>query len=250
MEAKLSIVKTVSAHLNLYNKEAKHDMKVNFNNEILPFCSEPKYLGVTLDRSLTCRRQLESLRKKLTSRVALLRRIAGSGWGAGATTSRIATLALVHSTAEYCAPVWFCKVNPRLIDPTINATLLTVTGCLRPIPADNRPILAGIQPPELRRNGATLSLACRAMELGHLLHWALTRPSDADPWRLKWRRTFVSSAQQLLNSFNNKKIRAVHWADHQWNADWADNPTRLRIFIPDTSTTPRIDPPKNSLGPA
>jgi len=21
------------------------------------------------------------------------------------------------------------------------------------------------------------------------------------------------------------------WADHQWNAEWVDNPTRLRIFI-------------------
>jgi len=28
-------------------------MKVNFNNETLPFCSEPKFLGVTLDRALT-----------------------------------------------------------------------------------------------------------------------------------------------------------------------------------------------------
>ena len=40
-------------------------------------------------------------------------------------------------------------------------------------------VLAGIQPAELRRNGATLSLARRAMELGHLLHSALTRPFGA-----------------------------------------------------------------------
>jgi len=68
----------VSAAFHLNNKEAKREMKVNFNNETLPFCSESKYLGVTLDRSLTYRRHLESLRKKkLTSRVALLRRLAG-----------------------------------------------------------------------------------------------------------------------------------------------------------------------------
>jgi len=95
----------------------------NFNNENLPFCSEPKYLGVTLDRSLTCRRHLESLRKKLTSRVALLRRLSGSGWGAGATTLRTAILALVHSTAEYCAPVSCRSANTRLIDPAINDAL-------------------------------------------------------------------------------------------------------------------------------
>ena len=131
------------------------------NNEILPFCSEPKYLGIPLDRSLTYRRHLESLRKKLTSQVALLGRLAGSGWGAGATTLRTATLAPVHSTAEYCPPVWCCSVHTCLIDPTINDALRFVTGCLRPTQADNLPILAGIQPAELRRSGATLSLGRR-----------------------------------------------------------------------------------------
>ena len=83
---KLSTTETVSAAFHLSNKEVKRKLKVNFNNETLPFCSEYKYLGVTLDRSLTYRRYLESLRKKLTSRVALLRWLAGSGWGAGGTT--------------------------------------------------------------------------------------------------------------------------------------------------------------------
>jgi len=76
--------------------EAKREPKVNINNETLPFCSEPKNLGVTLDRSLTFRRHLESFRRKLTSRVALLRQLAGSGWSAGATTLLTATLALVY----------------------------------------------------------------------------------------------------------------------------------------------------------
>jgi len=149
-------------------------LKVKYNNETLPFCSEPKYLRVTLDRSLTYRRHLESLRKKLKSRAALLRRLAGSGWCAGATTLRTATLALVHSTTEHCTPVWCRSAHIRLNDPSINDSLRYVTGCLRPTPADNLPILAGIQPAELRRNGATLSLARRAMEPGHLLHSAFT----------------------------------------------------------------------------
>jgi len=36
--------------------EAKREFQVNFNDETLPFCSEPKCLGVTLDRTLTYRR--------------------------------------------------------------------------------------------------------------------------------------------------------------------------------------------------
>jgi len=75
---KLCPTKTVSAVFHLNNKEAKRELKVKYNNETLPFCSEPKYLGVTFDRSLAYRQHLESLRKKLTSRVALLRRLARS----------------------------------------------------------------------------------------------------------------------------------------------------------------------------
>jgi len=114
---KLSTTKTVSAGFCLNNKEAKRGLKVNFNNQTLPFCSAPKYLGVTLDRSLTYRRHLESFHKKLTSRVELLRRLAGFGWGAGATTLRTAILALVHSTADDCAPVWCHSAHICLIDP-------------------------------------------------------------------------------------------------------------------------------------
>ena len=53
---KLSTARTVSAVFHLNNKEAKRELRVNHNNETLPFCSEPKHLGVTLDRSLTYRR--------------------------------------------------------------------------------------------------------------------------------------------------------------------------------------------------
>jgi len=119
-----------------------------------------------------------------------------------------------------------------------------MTGCLRPTPADNLPILAGTQPAEFGRRGASLSLGRRAMEPGHLLHSALIHPSGAAARRLKSRHLFVPAAQQLISSSDNNNICAAQWADHQWNAEWADNPTRLRTFIPDTGTHPRNDPPK------
>jgi len=48
---KLSTTKTVSATFHLNNKEVKRELKVNYNNEIFPFCSKPKYLGVMTDIS-------------------------------------------------------------------------------------------------------------------------------------------------------------------------------------------------------
>jgi len=152
----------------------------------------------------------------------------------------------MHSTAEYCAPVWCRSAHTRLIDPAINDALRVVTGCLRLTPADNLPTLAGIQPAELRRSGATLSLARRAMEPGHLLHSALTRPSCANARRLKSRHPFVLAAQHLISLSDNNNIRVAQWADYQWNAEWRDNTTRLRIFIPDTGTHPGMTLPRRA----
>ena len=73
----------------------------------------------------------------------------GSGWGAGAKTLRIATLSLVYSTAEYCAPVWCRSAHTRLINSVLNDALRIVTGCLRPTLTDHLPVLSSIQPAEL-----------------------------------------------------------------------------------------------------
>ena len=74
-------------HSPLQRPKAKRELKVYNNGRLLPFCPTPTYLGVKLDRSLTFRHQLVALRKKLSSRVTLLRRLVGSGWGAGAKTT-------------------------------------------------------------------------------------------------------------------------------------------------------------------
>ena len=77
---KLSTTKSVLVVFHLNNKEARRELKVNHNNETLPFWSEPIYLARMFERTLTYRRHLESFRKKLASCVALLRQLDGPGW--------------------------------------------------------------------------------------------------------------------------------------------------------------------------
>jgi len=146
-----------------------------------------------LGKSLTYHRQ-ESLRKKLASRVALFRRLAGSRlvcWSNIVANSHPSPGAFNH---RLFSPAWCHSTHTCLIDPAINDALRIVTGCLRPTPEDNLPMLADIQPAELRRNEATLSLARRAMEPGRLIQSALTRPSSADARRLKSRHPFLPTA--------------------------------------------------------
>jgi len=67
---------------------------------------------------------------------------------------------------------------------------------------------------------------------------ALTRPSSANARRLKSRHPFVFAARHFISSSDNNNLLASQWVDHQWNAEWADKPKRLRIFIPDTGIHP------------
>ena len=230
---KLSHTKTVTSAFHLNNRGAKRELKVYNNDRILPFCSTPTYLGVNLDRSLTFRHHLVALHKKPSSRVTLLRRLVGSGWGAGAKTLRIATLSLVYSTAEYCAPVWCRSAHTRLIDSVLNDAMRIVTGCLRPTPTDHLPILSGIQPAELRRMGATLSLAHGgSLDSDHILHGLLSGSSDTRQVRLRSRRPFVLASRNLLDNLARLGIRASEWTNHKWKKKYCENASRLCVFVP------------------
>lgn len=66
---------------------------------------KPKYLGTTLDHSLTFKEHIEITTKNLHSHINIVKKISGTGWGADGKTLRSATLALVCSTAEYSAQV-------------------------------------------------------------------------------------------------------------------------------------------------
>ena len=163
----------------------------------------------------------------------------GSGWGTGAKTLCIATLSLVYSTAEYCVPVWCRSAYSRLIDSVLNDALHIVTRCLHPTPTDHLPILSGIQPGELRRMGATLSLAYRGfLDPDHILYGLLSGSSDIRQVRLRSRRPFVPGARNLLNNFARLGIRAYEWTNHKWKTEYCENASMLRAFVPKTGARP------------
>ena len=235
----LSHTKTVTTTFHLNNREAKRELNVYNNGKRLPFFPVPTYLGVKLDRSLTFCHHLVALRKKLTTRVALMRQLAGSGWGAGAKTLRTVALSLIYSTVEYCAPVWCRSAHTRLIDIVLNDALRIVTGCLRPTPTDYLSVLAGIQPAELRRLGATLSLAYRnSLDPDHILYELLAGSPDGHRERLKCRRPFVPASPKLLQDLTELDICAAQWTDFKWSMQFSECSSDLRAFISRASTRP------------
>ena len=195
--------------------------------------------------SLTYRRHLESLHKKLTSRVALLRRLAGSGLGVGATTLRTATLALMHSTGEHCAPVWCSIAHTRPHRPRRQRRLANCDW----MPAS----YTSGQPSNPHRHPTCWASSRWSHTVSSTrCHGAWTSAPLSTHPPIECKRTAPKIETPICTrrttSHDNNNIREGQWADHQWNAEWTNNPTRLRIVITDTSTHPPEWPSQEEAG--
>lgn len=126
--------KTVSCSFHLNNRQANYQLKINFNGDTGKHEKFPKYLGVYLDRSLTFRRNMESIRNRLRSRVNVVQKLAGTTWGCSAKTLRTTTRAMILSVADYCSPVWMLSAHVKLIDTQINVAMRIITGAVYSTP--------------------------------------------------------------------------------------------------------------------
>ena len=151
-----------------------------------------------------------------------------------------------NSRVGYCAPAWCRSAHTRLIDPVINDALPILTGCLRPTPASNLPILAGIQPDERRRKEATLSLARLAMEPGHLLRSALI--CLAGTHDISNRDTHLCPPHNNSSiHLTTTEVRCSGRITDEMRGDWRT--IRDRTFNPRHRHPPsRNGPAKNNLG--
>jgi len=70
------------------------------NGQRLKHDPYPVYLGITLDRTLSYREHLSRSAAKLKSRNNLIAKLAGTSWGASASTLCTSALALCYSVAE------------------------------------------------------------------------------------------------------------------------------------------------------
>ena len=133
----------------------------------------------------------------------------------------------------------FSNSTPSRAHSVLNDALRIVTGCLRPTPTDNLHILSGIQPAELHRLGAALSLAHRgSLDPDHILYGLLSGSPDTRQVRLRPRRPFVPAARNLLDNLAGLSIRASKWKNHKWKAEYCENVSRLRVFVPGIGARP------------
>ena len=138
-----------SFHLN--NHIADKKLNITWNGQVLENDRHPKYLGVTLDRTLSFAKHAQNVKAKVASRNNLLGKLANSTWGADPKTLRTTAMALCYSSAEYASPVWARSCHAKKVDPELNNACRIVTGQLRPTPLPLLYRTTGIAPPSIRR---------------------------------------------------------------------------------------------------
>ena len=145
---------------------------------------------------------LVALHKKLSTCITLLRRLVGSGWGAGAKTLCTADLSLVYSTTEYCAPVLCRSTHTCLIDSVLNDTFPIVLDVCVSLQQTTYPYLqASSQLSFADWEQHSLWLTINSWTQTILCMVFLSGFSDACQERLRSRCLFVPARRNLLNNF-------------------------------------------------
>ena len=149
----MNTTKTVSTVFLLENHHANQALKIQIGNKQLPPEPIPKYLGVTLNRTLTYEKHIEKVAQKLNTRNSILKKLTETNWGAHQTTLRTSALALCYGTAEYCALVWERSKHSKKIDTQLNTAMNILPGTLKLKPSVWLPTMATIAPPPSPKTG-------------------------------------------------------------------------------------------------
>ncbi|KAJ4948927.1 hypothetical protein JOQ06_020448 [Pogonophryne albipinna] len=145
--------------------------------ELTPYYERTTYVQTHLrHRCLSFKTHTEKTKCKVSARNNIIRKLTGTTWGANPQTLKSTALALCYSAAEYACPVWERAAHAKKLDPALNASCRIITGCLKSTPTDRLYILAGIAPPEIRRNAASRKSANNSLLTKDILSLALCQP--------------------------------------------------------------------------
>ncbi|UYV70713.1 hypothetical protein LAZ67_8000346 [Cordylochernes scorpioides] len=138
---------TINNHLKKWTPNIKYD-----SNQI-KFSRTPKYLGVTLDPSLTYGPHINQTVLRAKKRLNILKRISGYEWGADRNTLRQTYLALIRPILEYAQPVWqtASKTNLNKIDQVQSSAARIICGLRNTCPTKIAEIEANLLPLTHRR---------------------------------------------------------------------------------------------------
>ena len=172
------------------------NLRLNYEGKQLQREDNPKYLGVFFDPRLTWSKQIEETQKKGIRRTALLKKLAGTTWGAHMSVLKKAYMGYVRPVLEYGIAAWgtAAKSNFAKVEKVQNQNLRIITGGMKSTPINTMETTTGMQAITDRRDNKILTQYAKYQSLeSHPMH---TLTNNRGRSRLK-RSNFIKTARAL-----------------------------------------------------
>ena len=113
------------------------------------------YLGVKFDKRQTWKPHITQAEGKARKKLAMMRKLAGTSWGASEQILKTVYQGTVRPHLEYNSTAWSttAKTNQQALDKVQNQALRIITGATKSTPISFMEKLTGIQPLQERRRG-------------------------------------------------------------------------------------------------
>ena len=118
---KVNATKTTYTVFSLSNKEQTVNLKLEGQKLKQDKC--PTYLGITFDPRLTWKHQIEKAQNKGIQRLSILKKLAGTQWGANADILKKTYKGYVRPTLEYGMSAWGSTAPIFILSTLVTSTV-------------------------------------------------------------------------------------------------------------------------------
>jgi len=152
----INSLKTVSTCFSLSNTKEK--VSLSINNVEIPQEDSPTYLGVTLDKRLTWSAHTQEAERKATRRLSIMKKLAGTNWGANSSVLKQVYTGNVRPAMEYGSTAWVtaAKTNTNRLAKVQNAGMRIITGAMKTTPIHTLETTTGLASLDHRREERVL----------------------------------------------------------------------------------------------
>ena len=194
----------------------------------MPQVDNPTFLGFTLDTRLTWKTHLEVFAARSVRKLGLLKKVAGTTWGADTNIRRRVYTGAVRPIMEYATTSWATASNGNKskLDKVQNVALRAIVGAMKTTPIKEMEKRADLEPLQVRRTFKVLTRTEKIRRLpGHPHHKKLAAPTKNRPKR----QSLNHLARDLRRTHEDILDTQMNEGNHLCSGEW--NPDDLRATI-------------------
>ena len=210
---------------------SKEEWTLKLDGADIPKQDTPTYLGVKLDTRMTWSPHLSDIEKKATKKLSIMKKLAGTKWGANGKILKQVYTSTVRPHLEYSSSAWTtaAKTNTERLNKVQNASMRLITGGMRSTPIAAMEQATGLQPLEERREEKVIRQAEKMKRIpAHPLNRRLQEPTKN---RLK-RKSINHISKSLRNRFPEVLLPNQPFEELKDYEEWETCEHNIRFEIP------------------